>query len=118
MTLVPDFWMVAVLEIVFSTGMILGGVLMSAQLANHSRTTLLVFCFFLFAFGLLHPLFDERLMTLIRETVEPGMPGRLFSYVGILMALSTPFAMTAFARSPMSSASSRCWLVRAWPTCR
>lgn len=113
----PEVWMVTVLEILFSTGMILGGVLVSTILAKRSRITLMlvamfgfgvattamglsptlaVFYVFMFAFGLLFPLFNAPFMTLIQETVEPEKQGRVFSYVGIVMALATPIGMMAF----------------------
>ena len=112
-----DVWMVTVLEIAFSVGMILGGVLVSTLLAKRSRIGLILFATFgfalftialglapnlwvfygfMFAFGLLVPLFSAPFMTLVQETVEPEMHGRVFSYVGIVMALATPVGMTVF----------------------
>ncbi|NRQ34693.1 MFS transporter [Nonomuraea sp. NN258] len=110
-------WMLAVLEIAFSLGMMLGGVLMSTVLAKRGRVGLIlfavygfgvatvalglspniwVFYLFMFAFGLLVPPFSTPFMTLIQETVEPSMHGRVFSYVGIVMALATPVGMVVF----------------------
>ncbi|QYC42031.1 enterobactin exporter EntS [Nonomuraea coxensis DSM 45129] len=110
-------WMLAALEIAFSLGMLLGGVLMSTVLANRSRIGLIlvavhgfglatvalglsgnlwVFYGFMFVFGLLVPPFSTPFMTLIQETVEPAMHGRVFSYVGIVMALATPVGMAVF----------------------
>lgn len=112
-----EVWMVTVLEVAFSTGMILGGVLVSTVLTKVSRMGLILFASFgfavftialglspnlwvfygfMFAFGLLVPLFSAPFMTLVQETVEPGMHGRVFSYVGIVMALATPIGMTVF----------------------
>jgi len=112
-----EVWMVTVLEVAFSVGMILGGILVSTVLAKISRMGLIVFASFgfavftialglspnlwvfygfMFAFGLLVPLFSAPFMTLVQETVEPGMHGRVFSYVGIVMALATPIGMTIF----------------------
>ncbi|MEO3797435.1 MFS transporter [Nonomuraea sp. B10E15] len=110
-------WMLAVLEIAFGLGMLLGGVLVSTVLAKRSRIGLIlvavygfglvtvalglsgnlwVFYGFMFMFGLLVPLFSTPFMTLIQETVEPAMHGRVFSYVGIVMALATPIGMIVF----------------------
>lgn len=110
-------WMLAVLEVAFSVGMILGGVLVSTWLVKSSRiglilistytfaaitvalglsTNLWVFYGFMFLFGLSVPLFSTPFMTLIQETVEPAKHGRVFSYVGIVMALATPIGMTVF----------------------
>ncbi|RLK24731.1 DHA3 family macrolide efflux protein-like MFS transporter [Micromonospora sp. M71_S20] len=110
-------WMLAVLEIAFSVGMLLGGALISTWLAKRSRiglvlistfgfaiftvamglsTNLWVFYGFMFLFGFAVPLFSTPFMTLIQETVEPEKHGRVFSYVGIVMALATPIGMVVF----------------------
>ncbi|WP_043626656.1 MFS transporter, partial [Nonomuraea candida] len=110
-------WMLATLEIAFSLGMMLGGVLMSTVLARRSPIGLIlvavygfglvtvalglsgnlwVFFGFMFVFGLLVPPFSTPFMTLIQETVEPAMHGRVFSYVGIVMAMATPIGMAVF----------------------
>jgi DHA3 family macrolide efflux protein-like MFS transporter len=110
-------WMLAALEIAFGLGMLLGGVLMSTVLAKRSRIGLIlvavygfglatvalglsgnlwVFYGFMFMFGLLVPLFSTPFLTLIQETIEPVMHGRVFSYVGIVTALATPVGMTVF----------------------
>ncbi|MGW0434191.1 MFS transporter [Micromonospora sp. NPDC003197] len=110
-------WMLAVLEIAFSVGMMLGGALIATWLAKQSRiglilvstftfaictvalgfsTNLWVFYGFMFLFGLAVPLFSTPVTTLIQETVEPEMQGRVFSYVGIVMALATPIGMVVF----------------------
>lgn len=110
-------WMLAVLEIAFSIGMMLGGVLVSTVLAKRGRIGLIlvatygfaaftvalglspnlwVFYGFMFGFGLLVPLFSTPFMTLIQESADPEKHGRVFSYVGIVMALATPVGMAVF----------------------
>ncbi|MEV0612316.1 MFS transporter [Nonomuraea sp. NPDC050404] len=110
-------WMLAALEIAFSLGMLLGGVLMSTVLARRSPIGMIlvavygfglatvalglsgnlwIFYGFMFVFGLLVPPFSTPFMTLIQETVDPAMHGRVFSYVGIVMALATPVGMAVF----------------------
>jgi DHA3 family macrolide efflux protein-like MFS transporter len=112
-----EVWMVTVLELAFSIGMVLGGALVSTLLAERSRmamivvstfgfgaftvalglsTNLWVFYAFMFLFGLFVPLFSTPFMTLFQETVEPEKQGRVFSYVSIVMALATPIGMLAF----------------------
>ncbi|NUT42344.1 MAG: MFS transporter [Thermoactinospora sp.] len=112
-----ESWMLAVLEIAFSVGMLLGGVLMSTVLAKSGRIGLIliavygfglvtiglglspnlwIFFGFMFLIGLLVPPFSTPFMTLIQETVEPAMHGRVFSYVSIVMALATPVGMMVF----------------------
>nr|WP_245866466.1 MFS transporter [Diaminobutyricimonas aerilata] len=110
-------WMLAALEIAFSVGMLLGGVLVATVLAKAGRmmlivvstfafailtvalglsTDLWVFYGFMFAFGLAVPLFSTPFMTLLQETVDPDKHGRVFSYVGIVMALATPIGTVIF----------------------
>jgi len=112
-----EVWMVTVLELAFSIGMIIGGVLVGTVLAKRSAMGLIlfasfgfaaftlalglspnlwVFYAFMFAFGLLVPLFSAPFMTIIQETVKPELHGRVFSYVGIVMALATPLGMVVF----------------------
>ncbi len=50
----------------------------------------------MFLVGLFVPLFSTPVMTLLQETVAPEMQGRVFSYVGIVMALSTPIGIAVF----------------------
>lgn len=110
-------WMLAALEIAFSVGMMLGGILVSTILAKRNPMRLIliatygfavftilqgiapnlwVFFGFMFAFGLMVPPFSTPFMTLIQRTVEPAKHGRVFSYVGIVMAVATPIGMAVF----------------------
>lgn len=112
-----DVWMLTVLELAFSIGMLTGGLLVSTVLARWSRIGLIVgsgfgfgvftvalglspdlwvFYGFMFAFGLLIPLFSAPFMTLVQEAVPPERHGRVFSYSSIVMALSFPIGLTAF----------------------
>lgn len=112
-----EVWMVTVLELAFSVGMIIGGILVSTVLARFSRMGLILFATFgfavfttalglspnlwvfygfMFGFGLLVPLFSAPFMTLVQETVDPDKHGRVFSYVGIVMALAAPIGMSVF----------------------
>lgn len=110
-------WMLAVLEIAFSVGMLIGGATVATWLTKRSRMGLIllstysfavvtlamgltdhlwVFYGLMFLFGLSVPLFSTPFMTLVQETVEPEKHGRVFSYVGIVMALATPVGMAVF----------------------
>lgn len=112
-----DVTLVTILEIAFSVGMIGGGILVSTLLAKRSRMTLILFSTFgfaacsigmglspnlwffyafMFGLGLLVPLFSTPFMTLVQETVPADKHGRVFSYVGIVMALATPVGMSVF----------------------
>ena len=119
--IVRDFgneeWKLAALEIAFSVGMLIGGVVVSTWLVRRSRMGLIMFSTYMFGaltvgmgitgnlwvfyalmflLGLSVPLFSTPFMTLIQETVEPAKHGRVFSYVSIVMALATPIGMAAF----------------------
>jgi DHA3 family macrolide efflux protein-like MFS transporter len=112
-----EVWKLTVLELAFSVGMLLGGVGVSTFLAKRRRMpliliatfsfaafsiglglspNLIVFYAFMFLFGLFVPLFSTPVMTLLQETVQPEMHGRVFSFVGIVMALATPVGIAVF----------------------
>ena len=107
----------AVLEVTFSVGMMLGGILVASLFAKHSRIGLIVtaslvfgvlsiglglspnlwvFFGFMFLVGVAVPFFSTPSMTLLQETVEPERQGRVFGFVGIVMAVAMPFGMVVF----------------------
>ena len=107
----------AVLEVAFSIGMVLGGVLVASFFATRSRIGLIVlsslvfgalaiglglspniwvFFGFMFLVGLAVPFFSTPSMTLLQETVEPERQGRVFGFVGIVMAVAMPLGMLVF----------------------
>ncbi|MCP2634964.1 MFS transporter [Microbacterium sp. HD4P20] len=107
----------AVLEIAFSVGMMLGGILVASFFAKRSRVGLIVvsslvfgalsiglglssniwvFFGFMFLVGLAVPFFSTPSMTLLQETVEPERQGRVFGFVGIVMAVAMPVGMVVF----------------------
>ena len=107
----------AILEMTFSVGMVVGGVLVATIAAAWDRIRLLaasslvfgglsialglaptVWVFFgvMLLIGLVVPFFSTPSMTLLQETVEPDRQGRVFGFVGIVMALAMPIGMLAF----------------------
>jgi DHA3 family macrolide efflux protein-like MFS transporter len=107
----------AVLEIAFSVGMVLGGIVVASFFAKRSRVGLIVvsslvfgalsiglglssnvwiFFGFMFLVGLAVPFFSTPSMTLLQETVEPERQGRVFGFVGIVMAVAMPVGMVVF----------------------
>lgn len=107
----------AVLEIAFSIGMVLGGILVASLFAKRSRIGMIVtsslvfgglsiglglsgniwlFFGFMFLVGLAVPFFSTPSFTLLQETVEPERQGRVFGFVGIVMALAMPLGMVVF----------------------
>jgi DHA3 family macrolide efflux protein-like MFS transporter len=55
-----------------------------------------VFFGFMFLVGLAVPFFSTPSMTLLQETVEPERQGRVFGFVGIVMAVAMPIGMLVF----------------------
>lgn len=107
----------AILEMSFSVGMIAGGLLVATFGARWDRIRLiagssLVFgalsialglapalpLFFatMLLIGLAVPFFSTPSMTLLQETVEPERQGRVFGFVGIVMAVAMPLGMVVF----------------------
>ena len=112
-----EVWKLTVNELAFSIGMVLGGAAIAAWAGTWNRmrlilgstlvfggisiglglsTNLWVFFTFMFLLGLSVPAFSTPSYTVLQETVEPEMQGRVFGFVGIVMALSMPFGMAVF----------------------
>ncbi len=109
-----EVWKLTVAEVTFSIGMAVGGALL-ALLANKVNriamiigvsiffglltigmglsTNLIVFCILFFVIGVAVPSFYTSAMTMLQETVEPERQGRVFGFVGIVIALAMPVGM-------------------------
>jgi DHA3 family macrolide efflux protein-like MFS transporter len=109
-----EIWKLTVLELSFGVGMVIGGALIAALANKLDRittiiatsvafgllaivmgfTTNLILFFSLFFFiGLIVPAFSTSAMTLLQETVEPERQGRVFGFVGIVIAVAMPLGM-------------------------
>lgn len=109
-----EVWMLTVLELAFSIGMTLAGVLIAIWAGTKNRVAMIVisavvfalltlglglspnvwvFFGFMFFFGLAVPYFSTPAMTLLQERVEPERQGRVFGFVGIVMAVAMPLGM-------------------------
>ena len=112
-----EVWKLTVTELSFSVGMVLGGIGIAIFGAKLNRvllivgssvlfgvlnialglsTNLWVFFAFMLAVGLAVPFFSTPAMTLLQETVEPERQGRVFGFVGIVMAVAMPLGMVVF----------------------
>jgi DHA3 family macrolide efflux protein-like MFS transporter len=110
-----EVWMLTVLEVSFAIGMVVGGALMAVFAAKVDRlgmiigssilfgvlaigmgftTNLIVFFALFFVVGIAVPAFSTSAMTLLQETVEPERQGRVFGFVGIVMAVAMPLGMS------------------------
>jgi DHA3 family macrolide efflux protein-like MFS transporter len=56
-------------------------------------TNLILFFSLFFFIGVIVPAFSTSAMTLLQETVEPERQGRVFGFVGIVMAVAMPLGM-------------------------
>ncbi len=109
-----EVWKLTMLEISFGVGMVLGGVLMAILASKLDRlttiiatstlfgvlaivmgftTNLILFFSLFFLIGLIVPAFSTSAMTLLQETVEPERQGRVFGFVGIVVAVAMPLGM-------------------------
>ena len=106
-----------ILEVSFSVGMLLGGLVIAAWGGGKHRIRLIacssllfgalsiamglapnviVFFALMFLVGLAVPFFSTPSMTLLQETVEPERQGRVFGFVGIVTAVAMPLGMVIF----------------------
>ena len=109
-----DVWLLTILELAFGVGMVAGGALMAIFASKVDRlgmmvgtsilfgvlatvmgftTNLILFYTLFFLIGLAVPAFSTSSMTLLQETVEPERQGRVFGFVGIVMAVAMPVGM-------------------------
>lgn len=109
-----DVWLLTVLELSFGIGMVIGGGLMALFANKLDRittiiatsvafgvlavvmgfsTNLILFFSLFFFIGVIVPAFSTSAMTLLQETVEPERQGRVFGFVGIVMAVAMPIGM-------------------------
>lgn len=112
-----EVWKLTVLELSFSVGMLIAGILIAIWAGAKNRvgmiiitsvafalitlvmgltTNLYVFFALMFIFGLAVPYFSTPAMTLLQEKVEPEKQGRVFGFVGIVMAVAMPIGMGVF----------------------
>jgi MFS transporter, DHA3 family, macrolide efflux protein len=112
-----EVWKLTANEIAFSVGMIIGGALLATWGGVKNRVAMIVaatlalgalsvalglsthlFVFFGFQLivGLAVPFFGTTSMTVLQETVEPEMQGRVFGFVGIVTAITMPIGMGVF----------------------
>ncbi|WP_182112330.1 MULTISPECIES: MFS transporter [unclassified Actinotalea] len=109
-----EVWKLTVNELAFSVGMVLGGIVIAAWGGLKNRiamvvgtaalfglftvglglsTNLWVFFAFMFLIGLGVPFFSTPSMTALQERVAPDRQGRVFGFVGIVMAVAMPIGM-------------------------
>lgn len=109
-----DVWLLTVFELAFGLGMVAGGAMIAVFATKVDRlgmivgtsiffgvlnvglgftTNVIVFYAVIFLMGLAVPAFSTSAMTLLQETVEPERQGRVFGFLGIIMAVAMPLGM-------------------------
>ena len=112
-----EAWMLTANEVSFSIGMVLGGAVLASWGASRDRMALLtgatvvlgvlsvllgvapvlwVFLALMFLVGVVVPAFSTTSATMLQESVELEMQGRVFGLLGIVMALAMPAGMAVF----------------------
>ena len=110
-----EVWMLTVAEVLFSVGMAIGGALLSVFAGKVNRVgmiigtsiffgvisvamglspNLIVFYVLFFIIGVSVPSFFTSAMTMLQEVVEPERQGRVFGFVGIVIAVAMPLGMS------------------------
>ncbi|WP_199916468.1 MULTISPECIES: MFS transporter [Miniimonas] len=112
-----ELWKLTVLELSFSIGMMLAGATIGFWGNKVARVTLvlgssvafglltvgmglapslIVFYLCMFLVGVAIPAFTTPVMTVVQETVEPEWQGRVFGFLGVVMAVAMPLGMAVF----------------------
>lgn len=109
-----EVWKLALTELVFSVGMLVGNVLVAAFAFRMNRvllimgaavafgvlsiaiglsTDLWLFLTLMLIVGIAMPVISTPALTLVQEKVEPERQGRVFGLAGIVMSLAMPIGM-------------------------
>jgi DHA3 family macrolide efflux protein-like MFS transporter len=113
-----EVWKLTANEIFWAVGMMVGGIVMAAvggRIKNRMAvvlgsvfgaglltaalglaTNMWVFFFIGLVVGLAFTFMSTPSVTILQETVEPEMQGRVFGFVGIVMAVAMPLSMVVF----------------------
>lgn len=112
-----DVWRLTAIEITFSTGMILGGIIMASWGGFKNRVYSMAFSSFISAFciialgivpnfyiyltfmgfiGIAMPIFNTPSTVLLQEKVEPDYLGRVFGVFGMISSSMMPLGMLVF----------------------
>ncbi|MDF2700052.1 MAG: Major Facilitator Superfamily transporter [Haloplasmataceae bacterium] len=125
-----DVWRLTAIEITFSSGMMIGGIIMAIwggfKNKVHSMafsSIVMGFCTFLFGFipifwlylffmgliGLVMPVFNIPATVLLQKKVEVDYLGRVFGVLGMISSIMMPFGMLVFG--PLSDVIRIEWIL-------
>ncbi|GAP73050.1 efflux transporter protein [Candidatus Symbiothrix dinenymphae] len=112
-----EVWHLTAIEITFSIGMLLGGLLIGIWGGFKNRIYTMTFAFLFYGMGVIFlglvgnfwiylaifavigitmPLFNTPATVLIQTTVDPGYMGRVFSVIGMISSVMMPLGMLVF----------------------
>ncbi|QGU95958.1 MFS transporter [Clostridium bovifaecis] len=125
-----DVWRLTAIEITFSIGMMVGGVIMASWggFKNRIHTMILssfvigictfalgvvpnfsIYLSFMALFGVVMPIFNTPATVLLQEKVEEDFLGRVFSVLGMISSIMMPLGMLVFG--PLSDMIKIEWLL-------
>ncbi|MBM7871312.1 DHA3 family macrolide efflux protein-like MFS transporter [Clostridium pascui] len=125
-----DVWRLTAVEITFSVGMMLGGIIIASWggFKNRTHTMTLsslimgictfalgvvpnfwVYLSFMCLFGAVMPAFNTPATVLLQEKVEENFLGRVFSVLGMISSITMPLAMLVFG--PLADAVAIEWML-------
>ncbi|GHU81747.1 MFS transporter [Spirochaetia bacterium] len=112
-----EVWHLTAIEMTFSIGMLLGGLLIGVWGGFKNRIYTMTFAFLFYGMGVIFlglavnfwmylaifaligitmPLFNTPATVLIQTTVDPGYMGRVFSVIGMISSVMMPVGMLVF----------------------
>lgn len=125
-----DVWRLTAVEITFSIGMMLGGIIIASWGGFKNRTHTMtmsslimgictfalgvvpnfwVYLSFMCLFGAVMPAFNTPATVLLQEKVEENFLGRVFSVLGMISSITMPLAMLVFG--PLADAVAIEWML-------
>lgn len=125
-----DVWRLTAIEITFSIGMMVGGIIMASWggFRNRIYTMVLssfaigictfalgvipnfwIYLSFMVLFGIIMPIFNTPATVLLQEKVEDNFLGRVFSVLGMISSIMMPLGMLVFG--PLSDVIRIEWLL-------
>ncbi|MDL2214050.1 MFS transporter [Clostridia bacterium OttesenSCG-928-O13] len=131
-----DVWRLTAIEVVFSVGMMLGGVIMASWGGFSNRTKTMAsaavlmgvlacgfalpigfwpYIVIMGVIGLTMPMFNTPAIVLLQEKVDPAYLGRVFSIMSMITSTITPLGMMVFG--PLADVIAIEWLLLFSGTC-
>ncbi|KUG04848.1 macrolide-efflux protein [hydrocarbon metagenome] len=113
----PDVWRLTAIEVTFSSGMMLGGLLMASwggfnnRIHSMTLSTLIIggctfalgiipvfwiYLIFMGLAGIAMPIFNTPFTVMLQEKIEPDFLGRIFGVLGMISSTMMPLGMLFF----------------------